>query len=86
MSGLGYTHPVWGHGMDHGGEKMAYDRIDPVSANPLAQLHWHIQAFSRATLIIDGKEHQGHGIVEQLLIGPHRSSGFTGLLDVAPRS
>ena len=83
MSGLGYTHPVWGHGMDHGGLETAYDTIDAASAAPNEQLHWHIQAFSRATLTINGTAHQGHGIVEQLLVGPHAPSGFAELLDVA---
>ncbi|MEO1168193.1 MAG: hypothetical protein AAFW97_05735 [Pseudomonadota bacterium] len=83
MSGLGYTHPVWGHGMDHGELETAYDTIDAGSADPHEQLHWHIQAFVRATLTLDGTEHRGHGILEQLLIGPHAPSGFTGLLDPA---
>lgn len=83
MSGLGYTHPVWGHGMDHGGLKTAYDTIEAAAASPQEQLHWHIQAFARATLQIGGIEHHGHGILEQLLIGPHAPSGFTGLLDAA---
>ncbi|MEM8696543.1 MAG: hypothetical protein AAGE05_11020 [Pseudomonadota bacterium] len=83
MSGLGYTHPVWGHGMDHGDLETAYDTIDAESAAAHEQLHWHIQAFARATLILDGTEHRGHGILEQLLIGPHAPSGFAGLLDPA---
>jgi hypothetical protein len=87
MSGLGYTHPQWGHGMDHGesegGGETAYDRIEPGEADPHQQLYLHIQAFSRATLTLGGAEHRGHGILEQLLIGPHAPSGFTGLLDGA---
>ncbi|WP_299323879.1 hypothetical protein [Parasphingopyxis sp.] len=82
MSGLGYTHPIWGHGMDHGDIETAYDTIE-AGANPHEQLHWHIQAFSRATLTLGGEEHHGHGVLEQLLIGPHAPSGFTGLLDPA---
>ncbi|MBC2778993.1 hypothetical protein [Parasphingopyxis marina] len=84
MSGLGYTHPKWGHGMDHGGSETAYDRIEPGDANPHQQLYFHIQAFSRATLMIGEQQHTGHGVLEQLLIGPHAPSGFTGLLDGAP--
>lgn len=83
MSGLGYTHPEWGHGMDHGGSETAYDRIAPGEADPHQQLYLHIQAFSRATLTIGEGEHSGHGVLEQLLIGPHAPSGFTGLLDGA---
>lgn len=83
MSGLGYTHPVWGHGMDHGGPETAYDTIAAADADPHQQLHWHIQAFARATLTLAGEEHRGHGVLEQLLIGPHAPSGFSGLLDPA---
>lgn len=83
MSGLGYTHPVWGHGMDHGDSETAYGRIEAATANPQEQLHWHIQAFVRATLTLDGKDHHGHGVLEQLLIGPHAPSGFAELLDGA---
>ena len=83
MSGLGYTHPFWGHGMDHGGSEGAYDVIEAATALPQEQLHWHIQAFVRATLTVDGEEHHGHGILEQLLIGPHAPSGFAELLDGA---
>ncbi len=83
MSGLGYGHPVWGHGLDHGGLETGYDTIDTAAAAPNEQLHWHIQAFSRATLTINGTAHQGHGVLEQLLVGPHAPSGFTELLDMA---
>ncbi|MGJ8536063.1 MAG: hypothetical protein ACSHW2_02835, partial [Parasphingopyxis sp.] len=83
MSGLGYTHPVWGHGMDHGDSETAYDSIEAAAAEPRDPLHWHIQAFVRATLTLNGMQHHGHGILEQLLIGPHAPSGFTELLDPA---
>ena len=28
-------------------------------------------------------ERQGHGVLEQLIVGPHRPSGFTALMDMA---
>ncbi|QLC22402.1 hypothetical protein HFP51_09560 [Parasphingopyxis sp. CP4] len=83
MSGLGYMHPVWGHGLDHGGLETAYDTIEAAAAAPHEQLHWHIQAFSRATLTINGTAHQGHGVLEQAIVGPHAPSGFSELLDMA---
>lgn len=83
MSGLGYTHPVWGHGMDHGDGESSYDTIEAATAHPVEQLHWHIQAFVRATLAINGEEHHGHGVLEQLLIGPHMPSGFSEMPDAA---
>src|SRR3546814_12288019 len=31
MSGLGYTHPIWGHGLDHGpGLAVAHDRLSEI--------------------------------------------------------
>lgn len=84
MSGLGYTHPEWGHGMDHGESlAVAYDTIDTGSADPNDRLHLHIQAFAEAVLKIGREEYRGHGALEQLLLGPHRPSGFTSLLDTA---
>ncbi len=84
MSGLGYMHPEWGHGMDHGELEVANDVIalDPEPAIDMTTIH--IQALSDAVLEVDGAEYQGMGIVEQLFIGPHVTSGLTGLMDPAP--
>jgi hypothetical protein len=84
MSGLGYTHPVWGHGRDHGALKVAYDVLDRATLDDNAPEHMHIQALARATLTLDGARHEGRGVLEQLMIGPHAPSGFTALLDPAP--
>ena len=83
MSGLGYLHPVWGHGMDHGDIEVAHDVItlDPAPAIDMTTIH--IQALSDAVLTVDGREHRGVGVVEQLFIGPHVTSGLTGLMDPA---
>lgn len=84
MSGLGYMHPVWGHGMDHGDLDVGYDVIalDPQPAIDMTTIH--IQALSDTVLRVYGQEHHGVGVVEQLFIGPHASSGLTGLIDPAP--
>jgi len=43
-----------------------------------------VQAFSHATLKgPNGLIREGHGVLEQLVIGAHKPSGFTGLLDMA---
>ncbi|MCA1748215.1 MAG: hypothetical protein LC634_01295 [Sphingomonadales bacterium] len=84
MSGLGYTHPEWGHGMDHGADlAISHDTIDTFSADPDDRLHLHIQAFAEAVLKIGREEYRGHGVLEQLLLGPHEPSGFASLLDPA---
>ena len=84
MSGLGYTHPTWGHGRDHGALETAYDAIDLAAIDDAAPGQLHIQALARATLRTGAGEHKGHGVLEQFLIGPHAPSGFKSILDGAP--
>lgn len=84
MSGLGYTHPTWGHGRDHGEFETAYDVIDTNGVDDSAPGQIHIQALARATLTDSGKSYEGAGVLEQFLIGPHAPSGFTNMLDGAP--
>lgn len=83
MSGLGYTHPVWGHGMDHGGAVVAHDRLTEAErawGNPLAM---HVQAMVTAELSDGDSVHRGRGAMEQLFVGPHAPTGLTGLMDPA---
>ncbi len=84
MSGLGYMHPVWGHGRDHGDLEIAYDVIDTSSIDDNAPGQLHIQALARATLHDRERILEGVGVLEQLLVGPHAPSGFTSMLDPAP--
>ena len=84
MSGLGYMHPTWGHGRDHGDFETAYDIIDTTKVDDNAPGQLHIQALARATLTDHGKTHAGAGVLEQLIVGPHAPSGFTSMLDPAP--
>lgn len=79
MSGLGYLHPEWGHGMDKGKLAVGYDTIDTAHADPLSPLYLHVQAVCDAQM----EERTGIGVLEQLVIGPHAPSGFKNLLDVA---
>lgn len=82
MSGLGYTHPVWGHGFDHGPDlAVAHDALGAAErgwANPLAM---HIQALVTAELTDGGTVHHGTGVLEQLFVGPHAPTGLSGLMD-----
>ena len=83
MSGLGYTHPVWGHGFDHGGLEIAHDCLSEADrqwGNPLAM---HIQALVHAGLIDGDRTYQGVGVLEQLFVGPHVPTGLIGLMDPA---
>ncbi|MCE9651240.1 MAG: hypothetical protein K8R18_16595 [Parvibaculum sp.] len=84
MSGLGYTHPEWGHGHYRGALAIGYDVIETAKVNESEMHFLHVQAFSKATLTgSNGLERKGHGVLEQLIIGPHKPSGFAALSDGA---
>ncbi len=81
MSGLGYTHPVWGHGFDQGDLDVAHDSLSQAErqwGNPLAM---HVQALVRAVLTDSDRTDHGIGVLEQLFVGPHAPTGLNGLLD-----
>ncbi|WP_447929464.1 hypothetical protein [Sphingopyxis fribergensis] len=83
MSGLGYTHPVWGHGFDHGDLEVAHDSLSEAErrwGNPLAM---HVQVLVRADLADGDRSDSGIGVLEQLFVGPHAPTGLIGLLDPA---
>ena len=79
MKGLGYQHPTWGHGKWHdelaiGGESWKVDEVDPLALENI-----HIQQIVTARC---GDE-VGHGVLEQLHIGPHGPLGFEDWFDGA---
>jgi hypothetical protein len=85
MLGLGYGHPKWAHGLNHGG--LAVEREDIVLTDVDVRLphHLHVQALCDVSYRDDaGQTHQGRGVLEQLAIGPHAPSGFRSTLDLAP--
>ena len=79
MSGVGYGHEVYPHGRWHGGELVAGEVHDVVDLDGLAPDQVHVQQVVRAKW--EGRT--GLGVLEQLVIGPHAPSGFTGALDGA---
>jgi hypothetical protein len=84
MSGIGYGHPEWGHGQYKGELAVGYDTYDLATVNENDPRFLHIQAFVTARLNGPGVERVGAGVLEQLILGPHRPSGFKDLLDTAP--
>ncbi len=84
MSGIGYTHPEWGHGHWKGENALGYDTYDLATVNENDPRFLHVQAFVEARLSGPGVEREGTGVLEQLVIGPHAPSGFRELLDTAP--
>ncbi|MEQ1752821.1 MAG: hypothetical protein ABL973_01665 [Micropepsaceae bacterium] len=84
MSGLGYTHPEWGHGKLHGELRIGYDTLDLSKMKPTEMHYLHVQAFCFATLHgPNGLRREGRGVLEQLVIGAHKPSGFSGMTDMA---
>jgi hypothetical protein len=81
MQGIGYTHPVWGHGMHVGDDVSTYEAFALDEIDETAPFQQHVQALCRLRRD-DGAE--GLGVLEQLVIGPHAPSGFASLLDMAP--
>ena len=79
MSGIGYRHPVWGHGCWVGHDESTRDEIVLADVDPLDPLMVHVQALSHATW----GDRRGIGIVEQLIVGPHEPTGLTGIIDGA---
>jgi hypothetical protein len=84
MSGIGYGHPEWGHGMYRGENAMGYDTIDLATVNESDPRYQHIQAFVTAKLTGPGVERDGVGILEQLVVGAFKPHGLTGIFDPAP--
>jgi len=79
MLGIGYLSPDWGHGMWKGEEALDGTSWKLGGLDPLDPRHIHVQQLVRAKM----GEREGIGVLEQLIIGPHVPSGFTGLLDGA---
>jgi hypothetical protein len=84
MSGLGYFHPEWSHGAYKGELAVAFDELETASVDETVPFYQHIQAIVRARYREGKVEKIGSGVLEQLILGPHRPSGFRELLDFAP--
>lgn len=80
MRGIGYTHPHWRHGSYHGELETGYDEFSVAGVDPK---DIHIQAMCDVVLTTESGEKKGQGVLEQLIIGPHRPSGLKETLDMA---
>ena len=84
MPGIGYGHPVRGHGMYQGPDVTSHESLDLAAAAEGTLPLNHIQALVLARMTLPGGAvHDGRGVLEQLIVGPHAPSGFTGLFDLA---
>lgn len=86
MLGIGYGHPIWGHGLNHGPLDVAREDFDLSALDPALPQHFHVQALSRVRWVdAEGRlKREGRGVLEQLALGAHAPSGFAGLMDLAP--
>jgi len=72
MKGLGYQHPEWGHGKWHGELVIEAESWRDSDLDPLAFENLHVQQVVKATC----GDRVGHGVLEQMHIGPSASYGF----------
>lgn len=79
MKGLGYQHPQWGHGKWHGELVIAGESWKDSDLDPLALENIHIQQVVR----VSSGNRTGHGVLEQMHIGPSTSFGFADWFDGA---
>lgn len=83
MKGIGYGHPEWAHGGWKGDLVVAREDFGIAVLNPLELPNLHVQTLCNARHEGGGATSEGIGLVEQLVIGPHQPSGFSGLVDGA---
>ncbi len=81
MAGIGYSHPDWGHGVWRGELEVGGDRWDLPVDDPTAPHLVHVQTVARARSTGGLGEHEGLGVLEQLVIGRHRPTGLEGVFD-----
>jgi hypothetical protein len=81
MKGIGYLHPEWRHGLYKGKLLVERESFRPADLDPLAIPNIHVEAICKARHEGGGASSEGIGAFEQLVIGPHQPSGFTGFLD-----
>ncbi len=77
MRGIGYWHPHWGHGSNHGQLEVGRESIRLDDFDPLDFSSIHLQNLVSATM----GNRRGIGVLEQIAIGPHHPTGLTGLFD-----
>lgn len=83
MKGIGYLNPGWSHGLYKGDLVVEREDFRPSDLDPLEFSNLHIQHIAKARHEGGGASSDGIGIVEQLVIGPHAPSGFSGMNDGA---
>jgi hypothetical protein len=74
MRGIGYSHPHWAHGSNHGELEVGGESIslaDYAVDDPTTN---HVQTLCKVRM----GDRDGIGVLEQIAIGPHVPTGLTG--------
>ncbi|AQA19542.1 hypothetical protein BST95_16175 [Halioglobus japonicus] len=79
MKGLGYQHPEWGHGKWHGELVIGGESWTDAELDPLALENIHVQQI----VVARCGDKVGHGVLEQMHIGPSPTHGFDDWFDGA---
>ncbi len=79
LKGLGYQHPEWGHGKWHGELRIEAESWTDAELDPLALENLHIQQ----VVVARCGDKVGHGVMEQLHLGPSTKLGFNEWFDGA---
>ena len=77
MRGIGYSHPYWGHGTNHGDLETGRESIKLDDFDPLDFQSLHLQNLVIARM----GDRTGVGVLEEAHFGPHAPTGLTGLTD-----
>jgi hypothetical protein len=77
MRGIGYMHPHWVHGSNHGTLETGREdvRLEDFDGTQIDSMH--VQNLVRVRM----GERRGIGVLEQACMGPHEPTGLTGFLD-----
>lgn len=85
MRGIGYSHPTWSHGTNHGVLAVEREDVRLADADPPKPHDTHIQAICEVTVEEEGRADETVvAVLEQLFIGDYAPLGLTGILDPAP--
>jgi hypothetical protein len=77
MRGVGYSHPHWAHGSNHGELETGRESIKLTDFDPTDFFSLHLQNLVIARM----GDRTGIGVLEQACFGPHAPTGLTGLND-----
>ncbi len=77
MRGIGYMHPQFPHGSNHGELEVGGESIALADFVPTDPSSIHIQTLCKVRM----GDKEGVGVLEQLAFGPHSPTGLTGITD-----